>query len=156
MKDPLQRPSGLASTLGPLELRVLEELWERGGASVRDLLDAFPAIAYTTLMTTADRLYRKGLLLRVREGRRFRYHPRWTRYELDLRLAGELPVPHARRRMFNPVHAFRHMRGAWRVGSPRLQAMCPLSVSWQAPSQFAGASTTHGVSISISVNPPCR
>ena len=92
MKDPLHRPSGLASTLGPLELRVLEELWASGGASVRDLLDAFPGVAYTTLMTTADRLYRKGLLLRTREGRRFRYQARWTPEEPDLRLASSAMV----------------------------------------------------------------
>jgi pyruvate,water dikinase len=42
---------------------------------------------------------------------------------IDLRLAGELPVPHARRRMFNPVVAFRHTRVAWRVG--RLRAAMP-------------------------------
>ena len=92
MKDPLHRPSGLASTPGPLELRVLEELWECGGATVRDLLDAFPGIAYTTLMTTADRLFRKGLLVRERDGRRFLYRPRWTREELDLRLASSAMV----------------------------------------------------------------
>jgi predicted transcriptional regulator len=38
-------------------------------------------------MTTADRLFRKGLLSRERQGRAFRYRPRWTRDELDLRLA---------------------------------------------------------------------
>jgi rifampicin phosphotransferase len=42
---------------------------------------------------------------------------------IDLRLAGEVPVPHAKRQLFNPVHAFRHMRVAWRVG--RLRAAMP-------------------------------
>ena len=42
---------------------------------------------------------------------------------IDLRLAGEMPVAHARRRILNPVHAFRQMRGAWRVG--RLRAAMP-------------------------------
>jgi predicted transcriptional regulator len=50
--------------LGPLERRVLEALWTRStDASVRDLQPAFPDIAYTTLMTTLDRLYRKGALV---------------------------------------------------------------------------------------------
>jgi predicted transcriptional regulator len=66
---------------------VLEELWARGAATVRDIVDGFPGVAYTTLMTTADRLFRKGLLARERQGRAFRYRPRWSRHELDLRLA---------------------------------------------------------------------
>src|SRR5690606_36511524 len=56
--------------------------------TVRDLLPGFPQVAYTTLMTTADRLYRKGLLTRQKHGRRFAYSARWTRDELDLQLAG--------------------------------------------------------------------
>ena len=42
---------------------------------------------------------------------------------IDLRLAGEMPVAHPRRQLFNPVHAFRHTRVAWRVG--RLRAAMP-------------------------------
>ena len=70
--------------LGPLEAKVLEALWSRGEpASVRDLQPAFPAIAYTTLMTTLDRLHRKGLLLRTKQGRAFFYQTRQTRQEFD-------------------------------------------------------------------------
>lgn len=39
--------------------------------------------AYTTVMTTMDRLYKKGLLDRVAEGRAFRYTPRHTSEELQ-------------------------------------------------------------------------
>lgn len=88
MNDPLRLPAGVASQLGPLERRVLEALWARGAATtVRDLVAAVQGVAYTTLMTTADRLFRKGLLVREREGRAFLYRTRWTREELDLRLA---------------------------------------------------------------------
>ena len=88
MKDPIRPPAGLAATLGPLELRVLDELWARGEAcTIRNLIDAFAGTAYTTLMTTADRLFRKGLLVRERDGRAYRYRPRWSRQELDLHLA---------------------------------------------------------------------
>ena len=63
--------------LGPLERRVLEVLWGRDReARVRDLQPSFPEIAYTTLMTTLDRLHRKGVLYRVPEGRAFAYRPR--------------------------------------------------------------------------------
>jgi predicted transcriptional regulator len=71
--------------LGPLERRVLELLWERhGGARVRDLQPAFPETAYTTLMTTLDRLHRKGYLERVAHGRAFAYRPCVTRAEAVL------------------------------------------------------------------------
>jgi predicted transcriptional regulator len=43
---------------------------------------AFPELAYTTLMTTLDRLYRKGVLVRRRRGRAFSYEPRCSRDEL--------------------------------------------------------------------------
>ncbi|MEX2270594.1 MAG: BlaI/MecI/CopY family transcriptional regulator [Vicinamibacterales bacterium] len=66
--------------LGPLESRVLEALWTRRcPCSVRDLQPAFPAIAYTTLMTTLDRLHRKGVLVREKQGRAFVYVPRNSR-----------------------------------------------------------------------------
>ena len=69
--------------LGPLEQQVLEAVWQRGSATVRDLLDDGKIkLAYTTVMTTMDRLYKKQLLSRVAEGRAFRYSPRHTPDEL--------------------------------------------------------------------------
>jgi len=71
------------SGLGPLETRVLELLWGQGcAATVRHVQLAFPELAYTTLMTTLDRLYRKGVLIRRRRGRAFAYQPRCSRDEL--------------------------------------------------------------------------
>ncbi len=69
---------------GPLEWRVLEALWARShAASVRDLQASFPEAAYTTLMTTLDRLHRKGALTRTKQGRAFYYQPSMTRAEFD-------------------------------------------------------------------------
>ena len=69
--------------LGPLETKVLELLWGKGRAlTVRHVLPAFPALAYTTLMTTLDRLYRKGWLIRRQRGRAFAYEPRCSREQL--------------------------------------------------------------------------
>jgi BlaI family transcriptional regulator, penicillinase repressor len=69
--------------LGPLEERMLEGLWTRGSATVRELVEGDQEdLAYTTLMTTLDRLFKKGLLTRSEEGRAFRYAPRFTREEL--------------------------------------------------------------------------
>jgi predicted transcriptional regulator len=71
--------------LGPLERRVLEALWGRSAeARVRDLQASFPEVAYTTLMTTLDRLHRKGVLERIADGRAFAYRPRVTRAEAAL------------------------------------------------------------------------
>jgi predicted transcriptional regulator len=66
--------------LGPLESKVLELLWSHDRAvTVRDVHGALPELAYTTLMTTLDRLYRKGVLIRRRQGRAFAYEPRCSR-----------------------------------------------------------------------------
>jgi predicted transcriptional regulator len=67
--------------VGPLEERVLELLWQRpGGVSVREAQAALPGrLAYTTVMTTLDRLYKKGLLFRERHGRGYRYLAGTTR-----------------------------------------------------------------------------
>ena len=72
---------------GKLERRVLEALWRRGPSAVRDLQDSFPETAYTTLMTTLDRLHRKGVLDRAKDGRAFVYTPRFTRDDLRAGLA---------------------------------------------------------------------
>jgi len=70
--------------LGPFERQVLQEIWSQGSATVRELLaDGTIRQAYTTVMTTMDRLYKKGLLDRVAEGRAFRYTPRHTPEELQ-------------------------------------------------------------------------
>lgn len=76
--------------LGPLEQQLLEELWQRKSATVRELLDCGNVkLAYTTIMTTLDRLYKKQLLDRVAEGRAFRYTPRHTKEELEKVTASE-------------------------------------------------------------------
>lgn len=75
--------------LGPLEQRLLEALWTRGNATVRELIDnGYNDLAYTTVMTTLDRLFKKGLLAREAEGKAFRYVPRFTREELQREAAG--------------------------------------------------------------------
>jgi predicted transcriptional regulator len=67
--------------LGPLEQRVLELLWRSSAErTVRDVQEGLGgALAYTTVMTTLDRLYKKGLLARQRKGPAFSYSPLETR-----------------------------------------------------------------------------
>lgn len=80
-----RRPSEVASlALGKLERQVLDETWSRREVSVRDIFLAFEErIAYTTLMTTLDRLYKKRLLNRRKDGRAFLYAPALTREEFE-------------------------------------------------------------------------
>jgi predicted transcriptional regulator len=70
----------------------MDELWRRPeGACVRDVQAAFSGtLAYTTLMTTLDRLHRKGVLDRRKAGRAYVYTPRWSREELERGLASDL------------------------------------------------------------------
>lgn len=72
-----------ASNLGPLESELLRALWKRGNATVRELLAEGHASAYTTVMTTLDRLHKKGLLDRAPHGRAYRYSPRFTEAEYN-------------------------------------------------------------------------
>lgn len=82
--DPLRR------VFGTLELRVLDALWARGAAcTVRDIESGFSGVAYTTLMTTLDRLHRKGVLAREKAGRAFSYHPKLSREALLSSVAGD-------------------------------------------------------------------
>ena len=59
-------------------------MWRGGHLSVRDVQAqlANPA-AYTTVMTTLDRLYKKGLVHRKRDGRAFVYTAALERHELE-------------------------------------------------------------------------
>ena len=53
------------------------------GLSVREVRSGLgDGLAYTTVMTTLDRLYKKGLLERQRDGRAFRYAARASREAL--------------------------------------------------------------------------
>ena len=80
-----RRPSEVASlALGKLEREVLEQTWLRREVSVRDVYLHFEErIAYTTLMTTLDRLYKKRLLHRRKDGRAFLYSAAVGRDELE-------------------------------------------------------------------------
>jgi len=80
-----RRPREIACfALGKLERQVLEETWRLGELSVRDIHRAFTErVAYTTLMTTLDRLYKKKLLVRRKDGRAFLYSAVVSRDEFE-------------------------------------------------------------------------
>lgn len=69
----------------------MEVLWGAGHRSVRDVVEQLDRkLAYTTVMTTLDRLFKKGLLDRQKSDRAFLYVPRLTRQEWQRQRAGDL------------------------------------------------------------------
>jgi len=77
--------------LGTLEFELMEILWSRGESSVRDVVPKLSRpLAYTTVMTTLDRLFKKGLLDRHKSDRAFVYSPLFSRQEWERRRAGNL------------------------------------------------------------------
>ena len=79
--------------LGQLEVVVMGRLWSYDRpVSVREVLEDIQKerpIAYTTVMTVMDNLYRKGLLARRMEGRAYQYRPTQSREEHSAELIGE-------------------------------------------------------------------
>ena len=63
-------------SLGELERRVMDAVWDHPPATVREVADRIRTDAdraYTTVMTTMDRLHKKGLLTRKKDGLAWRY-----------------------------------------------------------------------------------
>ncbi len=66
----------LKKLLGSLELPVMEFMWQKGEATVQQVVKTITCkrpIAYTTVMTVMGHLVDKGLLARTMEGKRYRY-----------------------------------------------------------------------------------
>ena len=80
-----------ANSLGRLERDVLDIVWGAGEISVRKVCAQLDRLVkYTTVMTTMDRLFKKGLLERKKAGRAFVYRAVVTKDELDALLAAEV------------------------------------------------------------------
>jgi predicted transcriptional regulator len=74
----------VASSLGNLERETLDEVWRLDEVSVKQIVESFnDRLAYTTIMTTLDRLYKKGFLKRRKDGKAFLYSPRLSAAELE-------------------------------------------------------------------------
>ena len=81
----------LENTLGSLEREVMAVVWNLDEVSVRDACARLKSsVAYTTVMTTMDRLFKKGLLARRKAGRAFLYRAAATREEIDGAVAAEI------------------------------------------------------------------
>ena len=81
------RKHPLQSALGHLERDVMEVLWRGSDLSVRDVQARLARkVAYTTVMTTLDRLFKKGFVNRRREGRAFLYTAALAEHEIETTL----------------------------------------------------------------------
>ena len=77
--------------LGALEREVMAVVWKAGEVNVREACERLDsAVAYTTVMTTMDRLFKKRLLDRRKVGRAFVYTATATRDEMEGAVATEL------------------------------------------------------------------
>ena len=70
--------------LHELETEIMEEVWDQGECTVREVLEALnarsaPQRAYTTILTVMQRLHAKEVLRRERDGRRDVYVAALTR-----------------------------------------------------------------------------
>jgi len=84
---------GAGHVLGELETAVMELLWRKPGQTVNEVEERMQqrsGRAHTTVLTTLDRLYRKGYLTREKRGKAFVYSPRYTREEFERGIAQEV------------------------------------------------------------------
>src|SRR5687767_6389229 len=79
--------SKAARVLGELETQIMELLWKEHPLSVRTACERLRGDhAYTTIMTTMDRLHKKRLLRRTKDGNAFIYEPAMDRGEYQKRV----------------------------------------------------------------------
>ena len=71
-------PPRKSATLTEAELRLMDVLWQRGSATVQEVLDSLPAdqpLAYNSVLTTIRILEKKGYLGHTKDGRAYVYRP---------------------------------------------------------------------------------
>ena len=95
-------PPRQSPTLTEAELRIMDVLWQKGSATVQEVLDALPskpALAYNSVLTTIRILEKKGYLKHVKDGRAHIYVPVVGRKD-----AGRSEIRHLIRRFFGDSH----------------------------------------------------
>ena len=79
---------------GELEMAIMNVMWAANTPcttrEVRERMRYGRPVAYTTVMTVMDILYRKGVLQRVKHGRAWQYWPVERREEHDARVMTEV------------------------------------------------------------------
>jgi predicted transcriptional regulator len=81
----------VVDSLGQLERETMSVVRRQGETSVSHVCSCLTAdYAYTTVMTTLDRLYKKGLLERRKEGRAFIYKAKYSVEEMERSVAEDV------------------------------------------------------------------
>lgn len=78
--------------VGDLQLQILRILWERGEATVTDVMDNLSGsdLAYTTVATMLRKMETRGLVTHRAEGRSFVYRPKVKAHDISHRMANHL------------------------------------------------------------------
>jgi BlaI family transcriptional regulator, penicillinase repressor len=95
-------PPRKSPTLTEAELRLMNVLWQKGSATVQQVLDALPAkpvLAYNSVLTTIRILENKGYVKHVKDGRAHVYMPLVGRKE-----ATRFEIRHLVNRFFKNSH----------------------------------------------------
>ena len=89
-----QEETPVVRQLGDLEKLIMDRMWSWGHpVAVREVLaDLQPEreLAYTTVMTVMDKLHRKGILTRQKDGRAYVYRPALSREAYTADFMGEI------------------------------------------------------------------
>ncbi|MEK7260334.1 MAG: BlaI/MecI/CopY family transcriptional regulator [Pseudomonadota bacterium] len=83
----------LPNTLGELELLVMEALWQQPHQDAKNVCSNIPSNKQPTLSTvqsTLERLYKKGLVDRIKSGHAYTYYASVSRSNLLARLMGDV------------------------------------------------------------------
>ena len=95
-------PPKKSETLTEAELRLMEILWQKGSATVQQVLDELPqkpALAYNSVLTTIRILEKKGYVEHVKDRRAHVYMPLMKRQE-----ATRSEIRHLVNRFFEDSH----------------------------------------------------
>jgi BlaI family transcriptional regulator, penicillinase repressor len=95
-------PPKKSETLTEAELRLMEVLWDKGSATVQQVLEALPpkpALAYNSVLTTIRVLENKGYVKHMKDGRAHVYIPLLERKE-----ATRSEIRHLVNRFFKNSH----------------------------------------------------
>jgi BlaI family transcriptional regulator, penicillinase repressor len=95
-------PPRQSATLTEAELRLMNLLWQKGSATVQQLLEALPrklALAYNSVLTTVRVLEKKGYVRHVKDGRAHIFVPLVGKAE-----ASRFEVRHLLNRFFRNSH----------------------------------------------------
>ena len=95
-------PPRKSLTLTEAELRIMEVLWNKGPATVQQVLDVLPerpALAYNSVLTTVRILEKKGYVVHLKDGRAHVFQPLLGRKQ-----ASQSEIRHLIGRFFGDSH----------------------------------------------------